>query len=102
MTQGDTLELKWTLEEDDDGVITPYDLTGHTVTGSVRRDFACPDVWDFTITINDPETGVIDGVITDTSEWQDRMVFDIQWEDPNGNIRTFDYGVIVVRPEVTL
>jgi len=83
----------------------PLDLTNYTVSGQVRRTYASETVYDFTIEINDPESGTVRMILdsdTTGSMGRGRYVYDVYGMNTNTDITSkFIYGILEVTPRVT-
>lgn len=99
--KGDYFPLRVTLVQPD---LTPLNLTGYTASAQVRANYGDPVVYNFTVTIAAPETGVVDLVLPSSVSAgiePGSYIWDFQIREPSGNTRTYIAGDITVYNEVT-
>jgi len=87
------------------GVESAYDLTGYTVTASIRKTFASTTATAFGITIDpDPTTGKVTIDLTDVQAGsldRGRYVWDMIVTSSGGLITRVVQGLATVNPSVT-
>jgi hypothetical protein len=99
MTQGDDLRETFVFR-DTDGTL--LDLGGYAFASQVRQTAAGSAVATFDITIDTDESKVVRSLGTAvTSGLLGRFVHDMQWTDPDGDVRTLIGGRFDVSAEVT-
>ncbi len=99
MTQGDTFIESILFE---DGESEAIDLSGYAFSSQIRRTADNGLVADFTIVIDGETATVIRSLAPEiTAELEGVYVHDLQWTDPDGNIRTLFTGDFEIEPEVT-
>ena len=98
ITQGDTF-IEQVLFEDGEG--EAISLFDYQFASQLRRTADNGLVADFTMETVDDSTirRVLDSSVT--SGLTGTYVHDLQWTDPNGNIRTLFSGEFEIEPEVT-
>ena len=88
-----------------DGTETPFDLTGYTVSASVRKTFASATATAMDITIDpDPTTGSVTVGLTDVQTGaldRGRYVWDMIVTSAGGLITRVVQGLATVNPSVT-
>lgn len=88
-----------------DGTETAFDLTGYTVTASIRKTFASATATAFTVAINSPATaGNVTISLTDvqtTALDRGRYVWDMVATSGAGTITRVLQGTVTVNPSVT-
>mgnify|MGYP001199339349 CR=1 FL=1 len=88
-----------------DGTETPFDLTGYTVTASIRKTFASTTATAFGITVDpDPTTGKVTIGLTDVQTGtldRGRYVWDMVVTSAGGLITRVVQGLATVNPSVT-
>ena len=88
-----------------DGTETPFDLTGYTVTASIRKTFASATATAFAITVDpDPTTGSVTVGLTDVQSGtldRGRYVWDMVVTSAGGLITRVVQGLATVNPSVT-
>ena len=88
-----------------DGTETPFDLTGYTVTASIRKTFASTTATAFDITIDpDPTTGSVVIGLSDVQSGtldRGRYVWDMIVTSAGGLITRVVQGLATVNPSVT-
>ena len=99
MTQGDTFIERILFE---DGESEAIDLSDYSFSSQLRRRADNGLVAEFAITIDGESATVIrslEPVVT--SNLDGVYVHDLQWIDPEGNVRTLFTGTFEIEPEVT-
>ena len=90
---------------DSGGTETAFDLTGYTVTASIRKSFASSTATDITCSIVSPPTGgQVTITLTDvqtTALDRGRYVWDMVVTSSGGSITRVVQGVVTVNPSVT-
>ncbi len=88
-----------------DGTETAFDLTGYTVTASIRKSFASSTATDITCSIVSPATGgQVTITLTDVQTAaldRGRYVWDMVVTSSGGSITRVVQGVVTVNPSVT-
>ena len=89
----------------DAGVETAFDLTGYTVTASIRKTFASATATAMSITVDpDPATGSVTVGLTDVQTGtldRGRYVWDMVVTSAGGLITRVVQGLATVNPSVT-
>lgn len=111
INQGETFILNMTLKDTITGIA--LDLTGYIFRGQIRQ-FANSStvIEEFTCTFVDAATGQVQISLTDeetslipahgsTYKSKTKYVYDIEMEDPTGQVRRLLNGYVYVSPEVT-
>ena len=84
----------------------PYDLTGHTVSGKIRRSYTSTTYFSFAASVLDPTAGEINMELSHTvtaSMKSGRYVYDvIITETGTGDITRVLEGQVEVNPGVTV
>jgi len=88
---------------DSDG--DPYDLSNHTITGSMRKNYASSTAVDFVCTPRqDPTTGFmfvsLDNTVTEDIE-PGRYLYDVVVEDAIGTRTRVVEGIATITPGIT-
>jgi len=102
LEQGTTFNTSITLD-DIDGV--PFDLTGVTTKGQIRKSYYSVNTTaEFVVTINSPDTGVIllslNAPIT-ANIVAGRYVYDVAIKDTANTVTRVLEGIVNVIPQVT-
>ena len=88
-----------------DGTETPFDLTGYTVTASIRKTFASATATAMDITVDpDPATGSVTVGLSDTQTGtldRGRYVWDMIVTSAGGLVTRVVQGLATVNPSVT-
>ena len=88
-----------------DGTETPFDLTGYTVTASVRKTFASATATAFDVTVDpDATTGSVTVGLSDVQTGvldRGRYVWDMIVTSAGGHVTRVDQGLATVNPSVT-
>ena len=88
-----------------DGTETPFDLTGYSVTASIRKTFASATATAMSITVDpDPATGSVTVGLTDVQTGtldRGRYVWDMVVTSAGGLITRVVQGLATVNPSVT-
>lgn len=93
--QGETFSLNATLK---DSAGTPVDLTGHTITLSIREDRTGPSVGEYPATVDDE--GNISIKVTDelTEDWPTgNSVYMLIHNSPDGDVKWLAFGTLTVK-----
>jgi hypothetical protein len=99
MTQGDDL-IETFIFRDSDGEL--LDLGSYTFASQVRQTAAGSAIASFTIAVDTNTSTVVRSLGTAvTSGLLGKYVHDMQWTDPDGDIRTLISGNLEVVAEVT-
>ena len=99
MTRGDDLTETFVFRDTDGSLL---DLGGYAFASQVRQTAAGSAVATFAITINTNESKVVRSLGTAvTADLLGRYVHDMQWTDPDGDVRTLIGGRFEVLAEVT-
>lgn len=102
--QGDTFEEDFTFETEG-ATPTPINITGYSFRAQIRRR-ASDDasLADFTTTITDAPGGIVQLSLT-SEETADldpgRAVWDLEWTDTLGRVKTHVAGRVRVKAQVT-
>lgn len=84
--------------------LTPVNLTGYTATAQIKGNFSDKTVYNFTTSIPDPPTGKVNLVLPSSVSagiQPGSYIWDFQVKEPNGNVRTYIAGDVIVYDEVT-
>lgn len=99
--QGDDWSFPATLKDQAGAAI---DLTGYTFLAQARTRASAGVAFTLTVTVTDAANGVVT-VTVDAATTADigpgTYVWDLQWTDAAGDIRTILAGTITVLPEVS-
>lgn len=84
---------------------TPYDLTGYTARGQVRKTYTSSTSYPFLLTINNPSAGQINMLLpraTTGTMKAGRYVYDIEIVETNtGTVTRVVEGQVEITPRVT-
>lgn len=101
--QGSTFKRALTIKSGDTGAA--IDITGSTISGQIRESVDSETIIaEFTGTVTTPVSGQCEVSLTATQTTaipSGTYVYDIEWEDVNGNVTRLIEGKATVTPEVT-
>lgn len=101
LDQGATFNSIITVR-DDNGVA--QNLVGYTARSQMRKSYYSSTKKDFTVTLSQPANGQITMAMTAANTANlspGRYVYDVEIEDPSGDVTRIFEGIVTVLPNVT-
>lgn len=82
----------------------PFDLSGYSARGQIRKTYASANAIDFTTNINDPESGKVNISLSATQTRvmkSGRYVYDVEIYNSGGNVIRIREGQVEISPATT-